>query len=77
VSEMVKSSEIEELIRLLNELRNEMDWAERADKPLPPNCVDTPEKWYARCEEGRTKALELLSKVKALIDRIYWSRIEP
>jgi len=59
---------------LLGELCNEIDWAERADKPVPANCANTPEEWRARCEEGKVKALELLAKAKDLIDRIDWTK---
>jgi len=73
---MVKKSEIEELQRLLEELRNELDWAERVGKPVPAGCANTPEEWRARCEEGKVKAPELLAKAKDLIDRIDWTRTE-
>jgi len=72
---MVKKTELEELQRLLEELRNEIDWSERADKPVPADCANTPEEWRARCEEGKRKAPELLAKAKGLIDRIDWTRI--
>jgi len=74
---MVTKSEIEELARLLEELRNEIDWAERADEPLPPDLAEGNEdEWRARCEEGKVKAPELLAKAKDLIDGIDWTRIE-
>jgi len=72
---MVTKGEIEELVRLLEELRNEIDWAERADQPLPTDLAEgTEDAWRARCEEGKVKALELLAKAKELIDRINWAR---
>jgi len=73
---MVTKSELEELTRLLEELRNEIDWSERADKPVPADCANTPEEWRARCEEGGRKAPELLEKAKDFIDRIDWTRIK-
>jgi len=74
---MVKKAELEELTRLLEELRNEIDWAERADQPLPPDLAKGNEDaWRARCEEGKVKAPELLTRVEDLIDRINWTRIE-
>jgi len=74
---MVAKDELEELVELLRELRNEIDWAERADKPLPAGLAEgTEDEWRARCEEGEVKAPELLAKAKDLIDRIDWTRIE-
>jgi len=74
---MVAKDELEELVELLRELRNEIDWAEKADKPLPPDLAEgTEDEWRARSEEGKRKAPELLTKVKTLIDRIDWTRVE-
>jgi len=74
---MVTKAELEELVRLLEELRNEIDWMVRADQPLPADLAEGNEgAWRARCEEGKVKAPELLTRVKDLIDRINWTRIE-
>jgi len=74
---MVTKAELEELSRLLDELRNEIDWAERADQPLPDDLAEgTEEAWRARCDEGKRKVPELLVKAKELIDRMDWSRTE-
>jgi len=74
---MVTKAELEELVRLLEELRNEIDWMMRADQPLPADLAEgNEEAWRARCEEGRTKAPGLLTKAKAKLDTIDWTRIE-
>jgi len=74
---VVTRREIEQLSHLFEELRNEIDWAERADKPLPPNLAKgNEEAWRARCEEGKRKAPELLARAKDLVERIDWARIE-
>jgi len=73
----MKLAELEALLRILTELYNEIDWAERAGQPLPPDLAKgNEEAWRARCEEGKRKAPELLTKAKDLIDRIDWTRIE-
>jgi len=74
---MVTKAQLEELVRLLEKLRNEIDWAERTDQPLPPDLAKgNEEAWRARCEEGKVKAPELLTKAKAKVDAIDWTRIE-
>jgi len=73
----MKLAELEALLRILTELYNEIGWAERAGQPLPPDLAKgNGEAWRARCEEGKRKAPELLTKAKDLIDRIDWTRIE-
>jgi len=73
----MKKAELEELVALLEELRNEIDWAERADQPLPADLArGNEEAWRARCDEGKRKVPELLTKAKELIDRMDWSRTE-
>jgi len=74
---MVKKAELEELARLLEELRNEIDWAERADKPLPPDLArGNEEAWRARCARGKAEAPRLLASVADRVKRIDWTRVE-
>jgi len=74
---MVTKAELEELVRLLEELRNEIDWMIRADQPLPADLAEgTEEAWRDRCRAGEARAPNLLRKVKDLIDRIDWTVIE-
>jgi len=72
---VVTQKEIEKLSHLLELLRNEIDWAERAGKPLPPDLAEgNEEAWRARCEEGKKRVPSLRKKAKALIDSIDWTK---
>jgi len=74
---MVSRKELLELVRLLEELQNEMKWAERTDKPLPPDLArGTEADWRARCARGKAEAPRLLASVAERIKRIDWSRME-
>jgi len=67
---MVTLEKIDELILKLEELRNEIKWAERANKPVPKNCGDPPEVWKSRCDKGKRRLPTLKREVKAKIKEI-------
>jgi len=74
---MVKKAEVERLIETLEDLRKEVNWTERADKPLPADLArGNEEAWRKRCEEGKRRVPELLSKASDMVKRIDWREIE-
>jgi len=63
--------QLDELIRLLEEYRNEVKWAERADKEIPRNVpAEHHEEWRKRCEIGKQRLPELESKVKEKVKQL-------
>jgi len=57
--------QLDELIRSLEEYRNEVKWAEKADKEIPQNVpAEHHEEWRQRCEVAKQRLVELEKEVK-------------
>jgi len=74
---MVKPVELEELIALLAKLRIEMEWACRAEEPIPPDVPEAErESWKKRAQDGAKKAPQVRDEIIKKVESINWQTLE-